>query len=185
MKRKFKKRITGIITSIGVIVIALLLDKIGIIDIKNYLVEEVSNVQNINIQGNVSGIYNVVRVIDGDTFVINYNGTDEKVRLIGVDTPESVHPNEDKNTEFGEKVSNYSKKMLTGKQVGIEFDVEQRDKYGRLLAYVYLDGRMYNKMLLEKGYAKLATYPPNVKYVDDFTEIQKEARENKVGLWAY
>ena len=73
--------------------------------------------------------------------------------------------------------------MLEGKQVELEFDVESRDKYGRLLAYVYLDGQMYNKMLLEKGYAKIATYPPNVKYVDDFTKIQIEARENKVGLW--
>ena len=75
--------------------------------------------------------------------------------------------------------------MLEGKQVELEFDVESRDKYGRLLAYVYLDGQMYNKMLLEKGYAKIATYPPNVKYVDDFTKIQIEARENKVGLWEY
>ena len=62
-------------------------------------------------------------------------------------------------------------------------DVQERDKYGRILAYVYLDGEMYNKHLLEIGYAKVATYPPNVKYVEEFKEIQKQARENKVGLW--
>ena len=80
-------------------------------------------------------------------------------------------------------MSDYTKSKLTGKKVKLEFDVQERDKYGRLLAYVYIDGEMYNKHLLEIGYAKIATYPPNVKYVEDFKEIQKEARENKVGLW--
>ena len=185
MKRKLKKQIIGIITSVTVIIIALLLDKLEIIDINECL--NINNNQEYTTAqvNNTNEYYDVVRVVDGDTFVINYNGKEEKVRLIGVDTPESVHPNKNKNTEFGNTVSRYSKKMLTGKQVAIEFDVEQRDKYGRLLAYVYLDGHMYNKMLLERGYAKLATYPPNVKYVDDFTEIQKQARRNKVGLWAY
>ena len=125
----------------------------------------------------------MVRVVDGDTFIINYNGKEERVRLIGVDTPESVHPNEEKNTAFGKKVSNFSKEKLTNKEVQIEFDVSQRDKYGRLLCYVYVDGQMYNKLLLEEGFAKVATYPPNVKYVEDFTKIQKEARENKKGMW--
>lgn len=129
------------------------------------------------------GTYKVVRVVDGDTFIINYNGKEERVRLIGVDTPESVHPNEEKNTAFGKKVSNFSKEKLTNKEVQIEFDVSQRDKYGRLLCYVYVDGQMYNKLLLEEGLAKVATYPPNVKYVEDFTKIQKEARENKKGMW--
>ncbi len=127
--------------------------------------------------------YKVVRVVDGDTFVIDYNGTNEKVRLIGVDTPESVHPNESKNTEEGLKISDYSKSRLSGKVVKLELDVQERDKYGRILAYVYIDGKMYNKELLELGYAKISTYPPNVKYVDDFKEIQSKARENKVGLW--
>lgn len=129
------------------------------------------------------GTYKVVRVVDGDTFIINYNGKEERVRLIGVDTPESVHPNEKKNTEFGKAVSNYSKGKLTNKEVQIEFDVSQRDKYGRLLCYVYIDGYMYNKLLLEEGLAKVATYPPNVKYVDEFVSIQKKARENKKGMW--
>ena len=187
MKRKLKKQITGIIISVVVIAVAFLLDKFEIIDIGEYLSanedESYNNEQQYNLNG--ASYYDVVRVVDGDTFVIEYNGTNEKVRLIGIDTPESVHPNEEKNAEFGDIVSNYSKEMLTNKKVQIEFDVEERDKYGRLLAYVYLDGQMYNKVLLEKGYAKLSTYPPNVKYVDEFTEIQKKARKNKMGMWAY
>lgn len=116
-------------------------------------------------------VYDVVRVVDGDTIVVNYNGTEEKVRLIGVDTPESVHPDSSKNTEEGVAASDYTKQHLEGKQVELEFDVQERDQYGRLLAYVYVDGVMYNKTLLEDGVADLATYPPNVKYVDDFTAI--------------
>lgn len=131
----------------------------------------------------VIDLYEVVRVVDGDTIVVKYNGVDEKVRLIGIDTPESVHADESKNTEEGVLVSDYTKKMLTDKKVGLEFDVSKRDKYGRLLAYVYLDGEMYNKILLKEGYARVATYPPNVKYVDEFVKLQKEARENNKGLW--
>lgn len=127
--------------------------------------------------------YKVTRVVDGDTIIIDYNGKEERVRLIGVDTPESVHPNAEKNTEFGKTASNFTKQYLENKYVKIELDVQERDKYGRLLAYVYLDDIMYNKTLLQKGYAKIATYPPNVKYVNDFTEIQKEAQNNKKGLW--
>lgn len=127
--------------------------------------------------------YEVLRVVDGDTIVINYNGNAEKVRLIGIDTPESVHPDNSKNTKEGIKTSNYTKQRLAGKTVGIELDVQERDKYGRILAYVYVDGKMYNKELLELGYAKVATYPPNVKYVEEFTKIQEKAREDKVGLW--
>lgn len=113
----------------------------------------------------------VLRVVDGDTFVVNYNGMEEYVRLIGVDTPESVYPDSERNTEAGVLASDYTKARLEGKQVELEFDVQQRDMYGRLLAYVYVDGVMYNKTLLEDGVANLATYPPNVKYVDDFTAI--------------
>ncbi len=130
-----------------------------------------------------SELYKVVRVVDGDTIIIDYNGTEERVRLIGVDTPESVHPDKEKNTEFGTTASNFSKELLTDKYVKIELDVQERDQYGRILAYVYLDDVMVNKILLQEGYAKVATYPPNVKYVDDFTSIQEEARNTKKGLW--
>lgn len=130
-----------------------------------------------------SELYKVVRVVDGDTIIIDYNGTEERVRLIGVDTPESVHPDKEKNTKFGTTASNFSKELLTDKYVKIELDVQERDQYRRILAYVYLDDVMVNKILLQEGYAKVATYPPNVKYVDDFTAIQEEARNTKKGLW--
>ena len=73
---------------------------------------------------------------------------------------------------------------MEGKEIALEFDVQERDHYGRLLAYVWINGEMFNKVLLREGYAKVATYPPNVKYVEDFTAIQNQARENKKGLWS-
>lgn len=125
----------------------------------------------------------VTRVVDGDTIIVNLNGKEERVRLIGIDTPESVHPDISKNLPEGKTAYEFTKSKLEGKEVVLEFDVQERDKYGRLLAYVYIDGVMFNKTLLEEGYAKVATYPPNVKYVDEFTEIQKVARENNKGFW--
>ena len=116
-------------------------------------------------------LYDVVRVVDGDTIIVDIGGTEERVRLIGVDTPESVHPDSEKNTQAGILASDYTKSRLEGKQVELELDVQERDLYGRLLAYVYVDGVMYNKTLLADGVANLATYPPNVKYVDEFTAI--------------
>lgn len=122
--------------------------------------------------------YTVKRVVDGDTFVIEQNGKDVKVRLIGVDTPESVASQEyldrtgKENTEEGKKASEFTRELIEGEIVHLEFDAQTEDRYGRLLAYVYLDdGRMLQDVLLEEGYANLATYPPNVKYVDRFEEI--------------
>ena len=187
LTKKSKKTIVSIICVIAAVLCA----KYGI-DLTDYQeeIEALTNIEqtkNENTQKETDikdlETYKVVRVVDGDTFIIDYNGIEERVRLIGVDTPESVHPNEKKNTEFGKTVSNYSKENLTNKEVQIEFDVSQRDKYGRLLCYVYIDGQMYNKLLLEEGLAKVATYPPNVKYVDEFVAIQKKARENKKGMW--
>lgn len=128
-------------------------------------------------------LYDVLRVIDGDTIEVMIQGVKEKVRLIGVDTPESVHPDPDRNTECGKIASEFTKSRLEGKKVELELDVQERDKYGRVLAYVYLDGIMFNKTLLKEGMAKVSTYPPNVKYVEDFLALQQEAREANRGLW--
>lgn len=129
--------------------------------------------------------YKVIRVVDGDTIIVNINGKEERVRLIGVDTPESVHPDSNKNVEYGKIASAFTKNKLEGNTVTLEYDVQERDQYGRLLAYVYLGGQMFNKTLLAEGHAKVATYPPNVKYVSDFLSIQKTAQANKKGVWAY
>lgn len=131
----------------------------------------------------LEGPFAVERVVDGDTIIVDYDGNSERVRLIGIDTPESVHPDESRNTAFGEITSDFTKEALEGQSVYLEFDVELRDQYDRLLAYVYLDGEMFNKTLLQEGMAMLSTYPPNVKYVDDFTAIQEEARNAGIGVW--
>ncbi|MED0678713.1 thermonuclease family protein [Aneurinibacillus thermoaerophilus] len=130
----------------------------------------------------------VIKVIDGDTFVVKINNKEEKVRLIGVDTPETVHPSKPVQY-YGPEASAYTKKRLEGKTVTLEFDVQQRDKYGRLLAYVWLGNEknkkaeMFNQTLVKEGYAQVATFPPNVKYTDSFVKLQKEAREAGKGLW--
>lgn len=125
-------------------------------------------------------LYTVIRVVDGDTILVDYNGLEERVRLIGIDTPESVHPDETKNVEAGKTASEYTSKLLAGKQVELEFDVQERDMYQRLLAYVYVDGVMLNKTLLREDHANLSTWPPNVKYVDEFRQIAAERHDGAV-----
>lgn len=140
-------------------------------------------------ESNESGLnlYRVIRVVDGDTIIINKDGAETKVRLIGVDTPESVATgnNAYKNCEEGKIASEFTKGLLDGASVSLEYDVSPQDKYGRDLCYVYLeDGKMLNELLLEKGYARLMTVPPNVKYVDEFTKIQKTSQEMSEGFWS-
>lgn len=129
--------------------------------------------------------YLVTRVVDGDTIIVDMDGTEERIRMIGIDTPESVHPDADRNVEYGKVASGFTRDKLQDQNVILEYDVEERDRYGRILAYVWLDGEMFNKTLLQEGHAKVATYPPNVKYVDDFVALQEQAREKEKGVWAY
>ncbi len=121
----------------------------------------------------------VVRVIDGDTILLS-NG--EKVRYIGINTPEIHHPTRGKES-YGEEAKEANRRLVEGKTVRLEFDVQQRDKYGRLLAYVHLDGQMVNRTLVREGYAEVATYPPNVRHQVEFVKLQREAREQQRGLW--
>ena len=127
---------------------------------------------------------NVLRIVDGDTFVCRFpDGKEEKIRLIGVNTPETSH--QKKGVEYyGKKAKEFTKNTLSGKRVKLELDMQPRDRYGRLLAYVYLeDGTMLNALLVQEGYAQVMTVPPNVKYQDMFLKLQREARENNRGLW--
>lgn len=125
----------------------------------------------------------VTSVIDGDTIKVIVQGKEETVRMILVDTPETKHP--DKPVEpFGPEASEFTTKTLDGKDVYLELDVQERDQYGRLLAYVWIGGKLFNKMLLEKGLARVAVYPPNVKYVDEFRAAQKQAQEKGIGIWS-
>ncbi len=126
----------------------------------------------------------VMNVVDGDTIDIQFeNGKEERVRLVLVDTPETKHPTKPVQP-FGPEASAFTKEMLTGKNVQVELDVQERDQYGRILAYVYIDGKMFNELLLEKGLARVAVFPPNTRYVDEFYAIQKKAQEAKLGIWS-
>lgn len=133
------------------------------------------------------GPYYVTRDVDGDTLIVNIGGDNTRVRMIGIDTPESVSPDESRNCEEGKKASDYTKDQLEGEDVYLEYDVSEYDKYDRVLAYVYTenDGKytMFNETLLKKGYARTMTIQPNVKYADHFYDLQKEARENNEGFW--
>lgn len=124
-------------------------------------------------------IFKVVKVIDGDTILLE-NG--EKVRYIGIDTPETKHPKKEVEY-FGEEAYKINKKLVEGKKVKLEFDVQKRDRYGRLLAYVFVGEIFVNAYLLKNGYALVYTVPPNVKYQEKFLKLEKFARENKLGLW--
>ncbi len=126
----------------------------------------------------------VIKVIDGDTFEISGG---QKVRLVGIDTPETVDPRRPVGC-FGKEASNEAKKLLWGKEVILQKDVSDTDKYGRLLRYVYLsldDGKLLfvNDYLVREGFAKVYTYPPDVKFNEQFLEAQTAARENQKGLW--
>ena len=122
----------------------------------------------------------VERAVDGDTVVL---AGGERVRYIGIDTPELHHPRKPVQP-YAREAMEFNRRLVEGKKVRLETDVNRRDKYGRLLAYVYLeDGRFVNAELLKEGYAQLLTIPPNVRHVDLFVSLQKEAREAKRGLW--
>jgi micrococcal nuclease len=135
----------------------------------------------------------VKRSVDGDTLQLE---SGERVRLIGIDTPEVHESNklsrdsrrtqQDKNTikKLGRRAWEFTRNLVEGKRVSLEFDVEKYDRYGRLLAYVYLkDGTFVNAEIVKQGYASLLTIPPNVKYADLFLQLYQEARLNKRGLW--
>jgi len=135
---------------------------------------------------NKNDLYPVIKIVDGDTIDVKINGVDERLRLIGINTPETVDPRKPVEC-FGKEASNKAKELLTGKNVKIEYDNSQgtRDKYNRLLAYVYReDGLFYNKYMIEKGYAYEYTYNTPYKYQADFKQAQATAKANKTGLWA-
>lgn len=126
----------------------------------------------------------VTKVVDGDTFWADDGTTGIKIRLIGVDAPESRRTFKKEVGYYGKEAKVYLTKLLIGKSVRLEFDLDHTDQYGRTLAYVYLeDGTFVNAELVKNGYAMVMTVPPNIKFAEKFVELQKEARENNLGLW--
>lgn len=136
----------------------------------------------------LDGPYVVERVVDGDTFITSINNQRIRVRALCIDTPESVAPKETgkTNTNEGKISSDRAKQLLEGKNVYLEYDIEQYDQYDRLLAYVYLDDKktMFEEVMISEGLAKVVKYEPNVKYVEHFYELQDQARANKVGHYS-
>ncbi|MDO8525966.1 MAG: thermonuclease family protein [Candidatus Omnitrophota bacterium] len=136
----------------------------------------------------------VSRVIDGDTIKLSDG---RRVRLLGIDSPElhyseklvrdshRTHKDMKEIQAMGQRAAGFTKRLCEGKPVRIESDIRKLDKYGRLLAYIYLpDGTFVNAKVLEEGYAQVMTIPPNVKYAEYFLKLQREAKENRKGLWA-
>lgn len=133
-----------------------------------------------------STLYTVTKVVDGDTIHIDMNGKSETVRLIGINTPETVDPRRPVEC-FGKQASAQAHTLLDGKRVQIETEASQgeRDKYGRLLGYVFReDGLFFNNYMVEEGYAYEYTYRLPYKYQTQFKAAQKEAEANGKGLWA-
>ncbi len=125
----------------------------------------------------------VTKVTDGDTFHIKYDNQAYKVRMLDVDTPESVKSNVEPQP-FSAEASNLTKELLTGKEVKLIFEKDTADQFDRLLAHVILeDGTYYNALLIQNGFAISTFYSPNTLMKDYFLELQSEAIENKVGFW--
>lgn len=129
--------------------------------------------------------FKVIKVIDGDTFWIGYGKeSKEKIRLIGVDAPESRKAFKKEIGHYGKESKLYLTNLLLGRRVKLEYDIDYLDRFGRTLAYVYLeDGTFVNAELVKEGYAMVMTIPPNVKFAEMFVKLQQEARENNRGLW--
>ena len=123
----------------------------------------------------------VVYVYDGDTIKLD-NG--EKVRYLGIDTPE-MNYNNPPAEYFAEEAKKFNMNLVDKRKVRLEFDAVKRDKYNRLLAYVYANDIFVNTKMIEEGYAKVYIIPPNVKYADDFLDIQNKARVEKKGIWRF
>ncbi|MFH1868641.1 MAG: thermonuclease family protein, partial [Candidatus Omnitrophota bacterium] len=109
----------------------------------------------------------------------------DKVRYLGIDTPELHHPHKVIIPGYlAKEAQQFNEKLVSGKKVRLEFDSRKKDKYGRLLAYVYVGDVFVNARMIEEGYARLLIIPPNVKYADEFLKLQEKARSEKRGIWS-
>lgn len=132
-----------------------------------------------------SGPYPVSKVVDGDTLWVQRDGKDVKLRLIGIDTPETHDPRKPVQC-FGEAATTQAQTVLAGRQVLLETDESQGlvDKYGRELVYVWIDGKLFNQQMIEDGFAHEYTYSTPYRYQRQFKEAERVAADAGVGLWA-
>jgi len=133
---------------------------------------------------NEDKLYLVERVLDGDTFVAKVGWHDITVRMLGIDTPETVDPRKPEQC-YGKEASNETKSLLSGKSVHLKLNPnrEEKDRYGRYLAFVYLDGVMINQLLLENGFAREYTYGKAYMFQKEFKKIEEQTRKTEKGLW--
>ncbi|XLQ19866.1 MAG: thermonuclease family protein [Candidatus Moraniibacteriota bacterium] len=117
--------------------------------------------------------HEVTYVVDGDTFDID---TGERIRMIGMDTPERGEP-------YYKEATDRLKELIEGKEVVLKKDISETDRYDRLLRHVYVGDDWINKIMIDEGYARFVTFPPDVYHVDIFKEAQRDARKNNAGLW--
>lgn len=157
------------------------------VQVESKPVEETATVVEVDAQPvEQKTLYSVVSVTDGDTLSVEIDGKKESLRLIGINTPETVDPRTPVEC-FGKEASNKAQELLNGKKVFLEADSTQseRDKYSRLLRYAFLeDGTNFNKLMIEEGYAYEYTYNTPYKYQAEFKQAETLAKENKKGLWA-
>ncbi|MFC4403441.1 thermonuclease family protein [Gracilibacillus xinjiangensis] len=126
----------------------------------------------------------VLRVVDGDTVKVIYKGNEETVRLLLVDTPETKHPDLPIQP-FGPEASSFAEETLTGKEIQLEFDGPERDKYDRLLSYIWVDGKNFNQLLIEEGLARYAyVYDPPYIHQDEMKAAEDSAKSNGRGIWS-
>jgi micrococcal nuclease len=124
----------------------------------------------------------VERVVDGDTVIVRLDGRRERVRYIGVDTPESVKPGMHVRC-FGKSAARFNRRLVEGREVRLEFDSERRDRYGRLLAYVYRGDLFVNAELVRRGYGKPLEIAPNLAHAAELRRLAAAARSARRGLW--
>ena len=138
-----------------------------------------------NAQLKENTFYSVSKITDGDTFYVTSSSDKYKIRLIGIDAPETRNVGVQVRKEyFGTEAKIFVTQLLKKKKVKLTFDVQKTDRYGRVFAYVYLENGIFlNQYLVEKGYAVVSTFPPNVKYVEKFTQAERNARKLKLGMW--
>ena len=147
----------------------------------------IQQIENVSPENNISNeIYYVYKVIDGDTFYCyDINNNEIKIRLIGIDTPETRNRFKKKKGYYGEEAKQYLTHLILNKQVKLEFDIDKYDQYQRFLAYAYtMDEQFINAELVKNGYARIMTIQPNSKYANLFYDLQLKARADKKGLWA-
>lgn len=170
---------------IGVALVALVLGALGFVELSSDQQELIEETISEVLREEIVADGTVTRVVDGDTLKVSFGGQEETIRLIGVNTPESVDPRRPVEC-FGEEASEFVKNQVEGKQVKLVTDSTQsdRDRYDRLLRYVYVGDMMLNREIIAEGYGFEYTVGSKHLFADEFRELEEQAKNQKIGLWS-